>query len=345
MGKLQEFLNILEEQAKNHSIYVWGAQGQDKSIITEKWIKSRETSTRNATRALNYWKKQVQAGYGDVLRAFDCSGLGIWTLQKMGIIKTDMTANGMKGKCTPISKSELQKGDWVFRVNSSGKATHIGYVVDDNLNVIEAMGRDNGVVKRTLNASGTSYWNAFGRPSYFASEINGQVIVPESFDISRMLKYTTPYMKGDDVKWLQKTLSYAGYSCGSIDGIFGKNTMNAVKKYQKAKKLTVDGIVGEKTVLALGGVWKSNANVKDNTPTVTWVVSRNLKKGCKGNDVKDLQTALIKEGYSCGSKGADGDFGINTYNAVRTYQKASGLTVDGVAGKNTITALGGVWKK
>ncbi len=35
----------------------------------------------------------------------------------------------------------------------------------------EAMGRDNGVVKRALNASGSSYWNAYGRPSYFKAEI------------------------------------------------------------------------------------------------------------------------------------------------------------------------------
>ena len=343
MGQLQEFINILEEQVKNHSIYVWGGQGHDKYTITESWIKNRETSKAYANSAIDFWKKQVKAGYGNVLRAFDCSGLGVWALIKMGIIKTDMTANGMRSKCTTISKSELKKGDWVFQVKS-GNATHIGYVVDDDLHVIEAMGRAYGVVKRTLNASGSNYWNAFGRPSYFASEINEQTSIPESYNVDRLLKYTSPYMRGDDVKWLQKALNYAGYSCGSADGVFGKNTKDAVKKYQKAKKLTVDGEVGEKTVVSLGGTWKSKKN-NNNKSVVLWTVSRNLKKGYKGSDVKALQNALIDAGYSCGSSGADGDFGANTVKAVKSFQKANKLLADGIAGKKTIIALGGTWSK
>lgn len=63
----------------------------------------------------------------------------------------------------------------------------------------------------------------------------------------------------------------------------------------------------------------------------------------KGDDVKNLQKALIGKGYSCGGKGADGQFGDNTESAVKKFQKAKGLTVDGKAGKNTITALGGKW--
>ena len=68
--------------------------------------------------------------------------------------------------------------------------------------------------------------------------------------------------------------------------------------------------------------------------TVT-VKLRQLKKGSVGNDVKALQTLLIVGGYSCGSAGADGDFGSGTDAAVRKYQKANGLTVDGVVGAAT----------
>ena len=68
--------------------------------------------------------------------------------------------------------------------------------------------------------------------------------------------------------------------------------------------------------------------------TVT-VKLRQLKKGSVGNDVKALQTLLIVGGYSCGSAGADGDFGSGTDAAVRKYQKANGLTVDGVVGAVT----------
>ena len=62
---------------------------------------------------------------------------------------------------------------------------------------------------------------------------------------------------------------------------------------------------------------------------------RKLAKGSGGADVKVLQTLLIVGGCSCGSAGADGDFGSGTDAAVRKYQKANGLTADGVVGAVT----------
>lgn len=64
-----------------------------------------------------------------------------------------------------------------------------------------------------------------------------------------------------------------------------------------------------------------------------------LKKGDKGKQVKALQLLLIGSGYSCGKSGADGDFGKATDAALRAFQKASGLTADGEAGKRTFSAL------
>ena len=60
-----------------------------------------------------------------------------------------------------------------------------------------------------------------------------------------------------------------------------------------------------------------------------------LKKGSKGETVKALQILLIGRGYSCGSSGADGDFGAATDKAVKAYQKAKGLNADGVVGAKT----------
>lgn len=62
----------------------------------------------------------------------------------------------------------------------------------------------------------------------------------------------------------------------------------------------------------------------------------------KGETVKALQTLLIGYGYSCGSYGADGDFGNGTDKAVKAYQKAKGLEVDGIVGTNTWKKLLGV---
>ena len=60
-----------------------------------------------------------------------------------------------------------------------------------------------------------------------------------------------------------------------------------------------------------------------------------LKKGSKGASVKALQILLIGNGYSCGNAGVDGDFGSATDKAVRNYQKAKSLEVDGAVGPKT----------
>lgn len=57
---------------------------------------------------------------------------------------------------------------------------------------------------------------------------------------------------GDEVKQIQTKLKQWGYYTGSVDGIYGSKTFEAVKKFQKKNGLTVDGIAGEKTLSALG---------------------------------------------------------------------------------------------
>lgn len=66
-----------------------------------------------------------------------------------------------------------------------------------------------------------------------------------------------------------------------------------------------------------------------------------LKQGSKGSDVKELQTTLINAGYDVGSSGADGIFGTKTAEAVKAYQKANGLSVDGIVGSQTWGSLSG----
>ena len=65
-----------------------------------------------------------------------------------------------------------------------------------------------------------------------------------------------------------------------------------------------------------------------------------IRKGSKGGAVLSLQTLLIhKYAISCGSYGADADFGSGTDKAVRQFQTAKGLEVDGIVGANTWAAL------
>ncbi len=79
-----------------------------------------------------------------------------------------------------------------------------------------------------------------------------------SFEVGRLLKLTSPYMRGDDVRDVQDALQLASFSPGQSDGIFGPKTESAVEAFQKDRKLKVDGIVGENTVKALQGLWKGN---------------------------------------------------------------------------------------
>lgn len=124
---------------------------------------------------------------------------------------------------------------------------------------------------------------------------------------------------GDAVKSLQTSLNNIGYKLDA-DGFFGPLTLNAVEDFQKSNGLVVDGIVGPNTYGVLNPT----------TPTTT------LRVGNTGSDVTFLQKNLNKAGYNIT---ADGIFGPLTLNAVKDFQKSSGLAVDGLAGPKTFAAL------
>lgn len=58
--------------------------------------------------------------------------------------------------------------------------------------------------------------------------------------------------RGDEVRRIQQKLKSMGYYTGSVDGIYGSQTQNAVRKFQRDNGLTVDGIAGPKTLSYLG---------------------------------------------------------------------------------------------
>lgn len=66
--------------------------------------------------------------------------------------------------------------------------------------------------------------------------------------------------RGNEVRQIQTRLKELGYNPGTIDGIYGTNTQNAVKAFQRDKGLSVDGIAGPKTLKALGISSGSSSN-------------------------------------------------------------------------------------
>lgn len=74
-------------------------------------------------------------------------------------------------------------------------------------------------------------------------------------------------------------------------------------------------------------------------PEVIELGSRTIRKGTQGTDVKELQEALLKLGYSLPKYGADGDCGRETVEAIKRFQEDHDLEVDGEVGKESYKAL------
>lgn len=126
--------------------------------------------------------------------------------------------------------------------------------------------------------------------------------------------------QGNFVYLLQFILNQYGYNL-SVDGIFGTRTLNAVRDFQRNNSLSVDGLVGNNT-------WKT---------LLTLPPYPLLKQNYRGAYVTFLQQLLESNLYPVG--GIDGIFGTRTLNAVRAFQQANGLAVDGIVGNNTWNAL------
>ncbi|NEO31909.1 MAG: peptidoglycan-binding protein [Symploca sp. SIO3C6] len=138
---------------------------------------------------------------------------------------------------------------------------------------------------------------------------------------------------GEDVKELQEFLIQQGYlQPGSADGDFGAKTKAAVTEFQKAQGLTPDGECGPTTWAKVDLIAKGDGDGSEN------ISRRLLKEGRSGEDVKELQGLLIKQGYLQPGDD-DGDFGAKTKTAVIEFQKAQGLTQDGEVGPLTWTKI------
>ncbi|HHW56093.1 MAG TPA: SpoIID/LytB domain-containing protein [Clostridia bacterium] len=163
-------------------------------------------------------------------------------------------------------------------------------------------------------------------------------------DAATILKYG---MQSPEVKKLQENLNKAGYFVtANPTDYFGRATLNAVIRLQKDYNLVADGIYGPLTEKALMDKLNSlsSSNSASSTPQnsgtegqPSLVMTRVLKYGCQGEDVKTLQHILNNLGFDVGS--ADGIFGKRTQEGVVQFQKANGLITDGVVGPITQKAL------
>ncbi len=148
-------------------------------------------------------------------------------------------------------------------------------------------------------------------------------------------------VNGAEVRELQTKLKALGFYKGSVDGDFGAGTEAAVKAFQKQYRLTEDGIAGRTTLAALATAKTTARPTATPTPRPTErpVIKENtyLQVGSSGSEVKRMQTRLIELNYLAGT--ATGTFDAGTEAAVIAFQKRNCSYYDGIAGKDTLTAL------
>jgi peptidoglycan hydrolase-like protein with peptidoglycan-binding domain len=161
--------------------------------------------------------------------------------------------------------------------------------------------------------------------------------------------------RGADVTALQRRLRELGYFNGQLTGYFGRTTQEAVSRFQQAYLIQPDGIVGSDTRSALFGSGTATSQFFQNdslslppppplsgsslsgrfNPIPSIQV---LRLGDRGPEVTNLQQELRQRGFNPGR--VDGVYGSQTQEAVRQFQRTRGLFADGIAGRETLSALG-----
>lgn len=134
----------------------------------------------------------------------------------------------------------------------------------------------------------------------------------------------------------------------SVDGIFGPETENAVRTFQRIFGLNADGIVGKATWYQLVRLYVGVNDLAELDSegqrfyAVNWQTPGNLSSGSRGQSVRQLQFMLrVLSEYirEIPPVTEDGIFGQQTLNAVLAFQRFAGLTPDGIVGPATWSAL------
>jgi peptidoglycan hydrolase-like protein with peptidoglycan-binding domain len=164
----------------------------------------------------------------------------------------------------------------------------------------------------------------------------GALVVDEAIPVihSSVLKLE---QQGADIKVLKVALRSLNYLMTPVtDDVFDNATFEALKAFQKAQSLEVDGVAGLATIdklVALKRAFFIPAEVPLEVMTAT-----KLEKGMVSAEVIVLQKALAREGVFT-AKEFSTHFGDLTLAAVKTFQTKYGLIADGVAGEGTLQKL------
>jgi len=179
---------------------------------------------------------------------------------------TPTGSNAFKKRGTYIKrgKGTPKRGDVIyFYSTAKGRIGHVGivykvsgstvYTIEGNTSGTSSLVTNGGGVKKKSYKMTSSYIDGYGSVDY--SVVDGATPVPETILKlgDRVLKLTSPYMEGADVKDLQTRLNKLGFDCGEADGEFGPNTEKGVKAFQTANGMTANGEFDAKALALLNG--------------------------------------------------------------------------------------------
>jgi len=139
---------------------------------------------------------------------------------------------------------------------------------------------------------------------------------------------------GDAVEELELFLLAMGYGTVTPNQRFGSQTSGAVRAFQDDRGLLIDGVVGSRTRGEIALISSAAAHVG-----ILETTARLLASGARGTDVQSLQHLLGVLGFDPGP--ADGVYGTRTTAAVKSFQKAKRLLVDGLFGSQSRGAMAG----
>lgn len=161
------------------------------------------------------------------------------------------------------------------------------------------------------------------------------------------------------VEEIQRILGDAGFDPGPTDGRMGWRTRDAIREFQKAKGLTAHGKIDPKTWEALNREKEALSNLKKekteeplflpllkekpkDTKSKEEILKimgpqEKMKAELPKDKAKQIQLALKNAGFDPGP--IDGKIGKKTRRAIREFQKAKELKVDGVVGEKTWSEL------
>ena len=231
MIPIRDLVNTAMQAYEEKWGYIWGKSGQT-------WTQAnQDAATRDMT--VKYGQKWVGK------RVADCSGLFVFAFRENGgkiYHGSDTIWHKYTVPETRIALAgevKIRYGAAVFQ-NNGGKRTHIGWYRGGGM-VEEEQGTRTGCVLSPL-----ATWDE-------AAELKDADYTGEIYETFNILPLDTLQKgsKGELVKYLQRALAEAGYDVGKIDGIFGSETLSAVRAFQSDHNLTPDGKVGKLTWAAI----------------------------------------------------------------------------------------------